>query len=394
MTRIAIAADLHADDYAGIPGRFEDILQTVAWVARTAKERGADVLVVAGDYTESRIPARAPRVVKIAAALAGGPERQIHIRGNHDVEWQGESIVTDLARTPGWTGFSFGPGFEIVDGVAIVAIPHLDRSWARTVDEPQMLDGQWIAPSRMTDAQLYRWLGDQYPLIAAAKYSEAMGAGCRAAILVGHQQLAGGRMTDKQASFFGDLDVVVDPRALASIGFSAVVFGHVHRGQTLVDDAGCPVLFAGSIERVDFAEQDEDKSFVLLDIEPEDAVGRPPRTRVSWQRIPTPARRFVTIDAGPDGEELGDLSQIDGSIVRVVAWPNDRDTGEIRRLLEAAGAYAITDVRRARVDDIAPARGMDESLSAEQALDIHFADDPDRDALVALGREILAEAAA
>lgn len=387
MTRIAIAADLHVDDYDGIPGRFDDILATVAWVARTAKERGAEALVIAGDYTESRMPARAPRVVKIAAALAEGPDRQIHVRGNHDIEWQGESIVTDLARTPGWTGFSSGPGFEVVDGVAIVAIPHLDRSWARTVDEPQLLDGQWIAPSRMTDAQLYRWLADQYPVIAAAKYSEAMSVGCRAAILVGHQQLGGGRMSDKQQAFFGDLDIVVDPRALAAIGYAAVVFGHVHRAQTIVDaslEAG-PVLFAGSIERVDFAEEHEEKSFVLLDVEP----GQP----VSIERIPTPARRYVTITDPRDAYDVA-APGVRDAVVRVVDLHPPMERAKVRHELEDLGVFAITEIRMAAVESEAPAGGMDETLDAEQALAEYFADDPDREALLELGREILAEAAA
>lgn len=382
MTLIAITSDLHVDDYDGIPGRFDDILETVAWVARQARDRGAEVLVVAGDYSEQKRPIAAARAVKIADALAQGPDRQVHLAGNHDVAWRGSSIVDDLARTPGWTGFSSDPGFAIVNGVGICAIPYVDRSYARTVDEPQLLDGEWIAPSRMTDAQLYRWLGDQYPLIAAGLHARATSAGARATILVGHQQLAGGRMTDKQASFLGDLDVVVDPRALGSIGFSAVVFGHVHRGQTVVDDPACPVLFAGAVERVDFAEQDQEKSFVLLDIEP----GRP----VSIERIPTPARRFVTIDDPGNAYDVAELGVRD-AVVRVLNLDPSMNPAAVRNELEDLGAFAITEIKRARVDDVAPARGMDESLSAHEALAIYFVDDPDRDALVALGREILGE---
>jgi len=377
MTLLAITADLHVDDYAGIPGRFDDILRTVAWVARHAKAAGADALIVAGDFTEAKTPARAPRVVKIAAALAEGPARQVHVRGNHDVAWQGSSIVDDLARTPGWTGFSARPGFEVVDGVAVCCIPYLDRAWLRT--QPGY--------ETVAEAAVYRTLGELYLTTARGLYVQAKGAGCSAAILVGHQQLSGGRMTEKQQAFLGDLDTVVDARALAAIGYQAIVFGHVHRAQTVIEglDIAGPVLFSGSIERVDFAEEAEEKSFVLLDVQ----RGRP----ASIERIPTPARRYVTLT----GEQIADdvtEEQVDGAVVRVIDLPRPYDPLQVADMLRNLGAFAVTEVRRERDEAAAPATGMDETLSAEEALATHFAEDQDRDALLELGREILAEAAA
>lgn len=369
MTRLAITADLHVDDYDGIPGRFDDILRTVAWVARTARDRGAEVLVVAGDYSESRTPVRAPRVVKIAAALAEGPDRQIHVRGNHDGEWQGESIVTDLARTPGWTGYSARPGFELVGDVAVCAIPFLDRPWLRTQPGFEMVP----------ESDIFNALAEQYLTIARALYAQAMAAGAAAAVLVGHQQLRGARMTDKQVAFLGDLDLLVDARALSAIGYAAVVLGHVHRAQAVVDDPASPVIYAGSVERVDFAEENEEKSFVLLDV----VDGR-----ATIERILTPARRYVTFDGdAPFGAD----PDLRGAVVRFVNAPADADLASLRRVAEQAGAFAVTDIRRAHVETEAPVGGMDESLSAEEALVEYFADDPDREALLELGRSILAE---
>jgi hypothetical protein len=63
-------------------------------------------------------------------------------------------------------------------------------------------------------------------------------------------------------------------------------------------------------------------------------------------------------------------------------------------MLEGDAAFAITEIRSAAVEAEAPAGGMDETLTAEQALAAFFADDPDRDALLELGNEILAEVAA
>ncbi len=371
MARLAILADVHADDYPGIPGRFDEILETVRWVGQQAVARGADALLCLGDYTESKQPVRAPRAVKIAQAFAAGPERQIHVRGNHDTEWRGASIVTDLARTPGWSGYA-APDWELVADVAVCAIPYLSPAWLRTQPDYQLLP----------DAGIHRVLAETYLAIARGLFAEAMAAGADAAILVGHQQLAGGRMTESQAVFLGDLDTVIDSRALASIGYAAVVMGHVHRGQAVIDEPVCPVLFAGSIERVDFAEEAEEKSFLLVDVDPSGLLP------VTIERIPTPARRYVTLPGEPFLDNPAD-ADVAGAVVRVVDLPPDADTAAVRRLLEAAGAHAVTSIRTRPVEAETPAGGMDESLSAEQLLEAYFADDPDREAMVGLCRRLL-----
>lgn len=382
MTRLAITADLHVDPYfdvrdpaTGLNARELDMLRTLRWVAWTASNRGADALVVAGDYTESKAPAPAPRIARIQEALLEGPERQLHVRGNHDREQAGDSIVTVLGRRPGWTGFA-QPGFELVDDVAVCAIPYLDRAWYRAQT------GNESKPESVA----FRDLAEAYVVIARGLYVDAMNAGAGAAILVGHQQLAGGRMTDKQQAFLGDLDLVVDSRALAAVGYSAVVFGHVHRAQTVVDDTACPVLFVGSPERVDFAEEAEEKSFVVLDVE----RGEP----VSIERIPTPARPFVTLTGD---EVLGELAEDElaaracKAVVRVVDV-DPADVVDVKRILEPL-AFSVSGVRQRAVDPPAAAGGLSEALSAEELLEADLADHTDREALLVLGREILEEVA-
>lgn len=381
--KLAIAADLHVDPYydrrdpdTGANLRELDMLRTTAWVARTARERGADALVVAGDYTETKRvtqDGRGPTTGRIAAirdALAEGPDRQIHVRGNHDWQWRGKSIVSVLADHAGWSGYET-PGFELVGDVAVVAIPYLDRAWFRA--QP----GNETKP----EAQAFRELAAAYQVIAAGEYVKATEAGAKAAILVGHQQLGGADLNDKQRSFLGDMNLVVDARALSAIGYSAVVFGHVHRAQTVVDDPACPVLFVGAPERVDWAEEGETKSFVLVDVEP----GRP----VTIERIPTPARPFVTI-SGEDQGDLEDLEDLVGdAIVRVVDLDATADVAGVRRYLEACGAFAVTSIKQAVLEDVAVVGSMSESLTAEELLEQDLAEHPDRDALLALGREIL-----
>jgi DNA repair protein SbcD/Mre11 len=375
VVRIAIAADLHVDDFGttidastGWNARFEDGIAATRFVATTARELGAHALVIAGDYTEKRSPSP-PRVARIREALLEGP-RQIHVRGNHDLERSGRSIVDLLGQTRGWEGFTT-PGISLVGGVAVCAIPFLGPSYLRA--QPSF--------EAASPADVYRALGEAYLTIARGLFAQATEAGAEAAILVGHQQLAGGRMNDSQAAFLGDMDLVVDSRALASIGYAAVIFGHVHRAQTVVDDPACPVLFAGSTHRVDFAEELEDKSFLFVDVE---------EGRVTINPHPIPARRFVTL-AGADIEAGVDAGQVEDAVVRVRDLDPMWDVAALRRELEAAGAFEVQSIAVRRVDAPAATGGMAEGLTAPEALSQYFDGDPDAEVLVERGRGILAE---
>lgn len=373
MVRLALTADLHVDRYGtrrhpetGINVREQDALDTLRWIGEHARGFECEALVVAGDYVEQKANPRSGRVTRIARSLYAGPDRQIHLLGNHDIADAGLSIVEDLAtRAPGWTGHT-QPGFELVGDVAVCVIPYLSTAWYRT------LPGKEALP----DAEAFTELREHYLTIARGLYVKAEKAGAKSSILVGHQQLSGGLMNERQQVFLGDLDIVVDAGALAAIGYAAVTFGHVHRGQTVVDDPACPVVFAGSIERVDFAEELEQKSFLVVDVED---------GRATIERIPTPARHMVTVR----GDGSFNPAAVEDSIVRGVDLDPDVDEADLRRALYAAGALEVMGIRRRPVDAAAVAGGLSETLSPVELVEAYFADDPDRDALVAMARRIL-----
>ncbi len=79
-------------------------------------------------------------------------------------------------------------------------------------------------------------------------------------------------------------------------GFAAVLTGHIHRYQILTEDLSgrrlmTPVLYPGSIERTSYAEQDEAKGYLELEIDPD----APPPTQITSTRIvELPARPMVT----------------------------------------------------------------------------------------------------
>ncbi|MEW6223220.1 MAG: metallophosphoesterase [Chloroflexota bacterium] len=384
MTRIAFTADLHIDAYGsridpatGLNARLLDYLATLRFVADEATRQSASALVVAGDFTERRHPA--PWLVaKIRDALSGGPSAQLYLRGNHDGEIDGRSIVSilddgygsSLLDESGRLGVSRPQLVPVAFDAVVAAVPYLDRHWLRAQPGFQSVP----------DADLFRVLGDQFLTIARGLYAEARrdypDAGV---VLVCHQTLAGAAMSDSQRAFLGDVSLVVDSRALADVGFEAVVAGHLHRHQVVVP-SDRPVLYAGSIERVDFGEEGEEKGFVVADVGP---------GRFDWEFVPTPARRFVTLR-----EECGyNLDDVRDAIVRCVDVDPELDVAHLRSMLEADGAFEVVSIQTRRPESTVAAGGLSEALAPAEALEEYFVADPDREVLVGRGRELLAEVA-
>jgi exonuclease SbcD len=71
-------------------------------------------------------------------------------------------------------------------------------------------------------------------------------------------------------------------------GVDYVALGHIHKHQVL-QRSSPPVVYAGSIDRVDFGEEHEHKGWVLVDL--------PAKGHAEWNFHKVAARPFLTIDA-------------------------------------------------------------------------------------------------
>jgi exonuclease SbcD len=386
MSQIAFTADLHVDAYGqrvdpgtGLNARMVDYLNTLQFVAEQARE--CDALVVAGDFTERKHPA--PWLVsQIRDRLSFGPARQAYLRGNHDGAIAGGSIVTILddgmddvmaAVEERRVGVS-RPCLQAIGFDCVLAmIPYVDRHWLRA--QPGM--------EHVPDDQVFGMLAEQIITIAGGLYAEAKADYPDAGVvLVLHQTLAGAHMSETQQAFLGDRGTVVDAGRLAAIGFEAVVAGHLHRHQVL-GGLSCPVLYPGSIERVDFGEEREAKGFIVADVGP---------GRFDWRFVETPARPFVTLDCAPDDWEL--LTDLHGAIVRAINVPAHVDAATLRKNLEAEGAFEVAEIRKRPVVIPELAGGLSEAMSPSDALSAFFEGDSDAPALIEEGRRLLAEVAA
>lgn len=141
--------------------------------------------------------------------------------------------------------------------------------------------------------------------------------------------------------------------------FDYVALGHVHKHQVLCENP--LVVYPGSIERVDFSEEKEEKGFVLVEVE---------RGSVEMEFCPLPVRNFCTLELNlsekkdPQSVLIKALKPelIQDAVVRLVYQlrPEQSDRIDDRRIHEAlkmAHSYTIqpelvSQLSRARLPEL------------------------------------------
>ena len=93
--------------------------------------------------------------------------------------------------------------------------------------------------------------------------------------------------------------------SVANPAFDYIALGHIHRHQVLSENP--PVVYAGSLARLDFGDEADEKGFYLVDIEPGKAGGQ---RQVSFEFHPVEGRRFLTIEVSLEAEDTDPTATI------------------------------------------------------------------------------------
>ncbi|MBA7599707.1 3',5'-cyclic adenosine monophosphate phosphodiesterase CpdA [subsurface metagenome] len=373
------------DPSTGLHTRLKDFIKCFSFAIDIALEEKVDLVIFAGDAykNSSPNPTHQREFAKQIYRLSEAEIPVVLINGNHDNPVSfGKATSLDIFSTlnvpKAW--IVTNPkllNIETKGGpVQVFCLPWPTKNLFLTKEECRdITDGEIIKHLQIRAGrkilEFARIVKPGIPSIFAAHLAaaEATYSGSERSVMIGN-------------------DPVFSTQMLAQKEFNYVALGHIHKFQDLNPGNNIPVVYPGSIERINFGEEKEDKGFCLVNIE---------GNKTSYEFVPVPARRFITIDINiPEGQdptatllheiEKQDLSE---AIVRIfytmpVEGVYSLDFNKINPALE--GAFLITAIaEKSKPIERTLRAEVSEDLGMLEALDKYIQSSPE---LVSLADEL------
>jgi DNA repair exonuclease SbcCD nuclease subunit len=262
MLRLALIGDLHLSQRSP---RYAHVLEVLDWTIQDARARGVTDFVLLGDLCEK--PEPTPREyyelrnrIHAMAAVGGCSV----VLGNH------EHHETLLLFDHDQNVFTAWNTARVVlrPDATLLLIPYARRGRPPFHELPE---GGTIAESMKATADAIAGLVQR--LVEQIQGKTPL-------IVCGHFSIEGMKVADSTFELHSETEVVVPRAAFQGVALTAV--GHIHTPQDVSADP--PIIGVGSLTRCSFSEADDPKSYTLVTV---DGV------RVTWERIPVPARAMV-----------------------------------------------------------------------------------------------------
>lgn len=384
------------DASTGTSSRVRDFLDRLDEVVDFALEHRADLVLFTGDAFKTREPEPtqqrefARRIKRLAQSIP-----TFLLVGNHDLPGTVQKASSlDIYRALDVPNVIIGhaPGSQIVhtaSGPVFLAwIPYPMRNRLLVEEEHRLKNLEEL------DQALRAILIELLQGFRQEAQTHSMPR-----VLAGHFSIGEARLGSERLVLIGR-DVTVPLSEVADPAWDYVALGHIHQHQNLT--AGIPglppVVYSGSLERIDFGEENEPKGFAWAELE---------RGRANYEFVPVQARPFLTVRADladhpePTRALLDQLEprmpEFEGAVVRLLVRMKAEqvavfDDRQVLRALEGCAHVAlqkeILRPDRARLGSAFP-----ESLTPLQLLEHYLrskgAADDRVDSLLALAQPLL-----
>ena len=384
--RILHFSDLHigvenygrTDPKTGLSTRLGDFLDSLDQVVEFALNEGVDLVLLAGDAYKGRDPTQthqrefAKRLNRLSQA--GIPT--FLLVGNHDLPAaSSRATAVDIFPTLEVANIHVGNSLKTYDvatpsgPLQVLAVPWPRRSAILSREDSRGMSIEQVRQTleeRLTDG-----------IEAAASQLDPT----IPAILTGHVTVNGATVGTERSMMLGQ-DHVLLVSALDRPQVEYIALGHIHKHQILRPDPPM-VVYSGSLQRVDFSEEGDEKGFCVIDLDPAAPQGQR-MTKFEFHKLD--ARSFVTVDVTVERQDVDPTAtvvraiarkEIAGAVVRVrISLVAESDAhlkeSEIRAALEPAHFIAsisreVAGTRRTR---ISPSEGED--LQPMQALGLYL----------------------
>jgi len=312
------------DPVTGLPFRVLDFLKSLDAIVDAAISEKADLVIFAGDAYKDRSPAPTfqrewgRRIMRLAQARIP----TLLLVGNHDT-----SPATGRAHALQEFKTLQVPFVRVVDEpcflkpndlwdlpIQVVAIPWIARSGLMAVTGETGSKEAFLRIEENIGGLINDWLAEADSSLPI--------------VLTAHASIEGAKFGGERLVMLG-ADLVLSSSLVKNKKFNYVAMGHIHKPQDVNEGSQPPVVYPGSIERVDFGEAQEERFFVVAHIE----AGKD--TRVDWVKLKG-ARKFIDCRATLRSSEnvtaaliaaLPKAKEISEAIVRLVAdYPREWDT--------------------------------------------------------------------
>ena len=385
------------DPVTGLPLRVLDFLKSLDTIVDAALSEKVDMVIFAGDAYKDRSPAPTFQrewgrgIMRLSQANIP----TLLLIGNHD-------ISPSIGRAHALQEFKTlqVPFVRVLDEpcflkpedlwdlpIQVIAMPWITRSGLMATTGESNSTEAFSRIEQIIDNLIKDWLEEVDSSLPV--------------ILTAHASIEGAKFGGERLVMLGN-DLVLSGSLVKNKKFSYVAMGHIHKPQDVNQDQQPPVVYPGSIERVDFGEAKEDRFFVIVHVE------KGVDTKVDWIKLtgtrPFVERRTVLGSSENVTETLKsalpkDMS--DAIVKLVVEYPREWDTliDESALRKHAENAFEFHLVKKPKVESrVRLSEGQ--TISSLSSLDlieqywktIH-ADDRniDVDALQKLAQEIISE---